>query len=288
MTKPYDIVQKPLRGGEDSGYKNSTANQSTALNGTMPSAMPGMSGISRAEFDNMLLAPLSLTNEQLKDRAACFELFRKSYRKNQALEENKEILKEKIDEAKRMGNLINTSRAQIERIKNQIEDLRKERALQGLLNNQNEVIKHPDEERLTNEIEKHKKIYKDNYAKLKDLKSEIENIQNLLQKNHQSLQKDFEKWLEVVMNQNSLMTTAPQQQPLMNTLKESQKSNLNSSGVSNSSRSVRNSQEKNCLIFIQKTSSKLDPEVEKNLAAFYKARDEIYKQTQFHINKFLE
>ncbi len=74
---------------------------------------------------------------------------------------------------------------------------------------------------------------------MKDLKSEIENIQNLLQKNHQSLQKDFEKWLEVVMNQNSLMTTAPQQQPLMNTLKESQKSNLNSSGISNSSRSVR-------------------------------------------------
>jgi len=265
MTKPLDIVQRPLRNGnEDSGYKNASISMATT------NQTAALAGISRAEFDNMLLAPLSLTNEQLKDRAACFELFRKSYRKNQALEENKEILKEKIDEAKKMGNLINTSRAQIERIKNQIEDLRKERALQGLLNNQNEVIKHPDEERLANEIEKHKKIYKDNFSKLKDLKAEIENIQNLLQKNHQSLQKDFDKWLEVVMNQNSIMTGTTQiltQAPLQNTLKESQRGNLNlsstsgTSGVSNSSRS----------------KSKLDPEVEKNLAAFYKARDELYK-----------
>lgn len=37
----------------------------------------------------MLYVPLSLTNEQLMDRANCFELFRKSYRKNEALEENK-------------------------------------------------------------------------------------------------------------------------------------------------------------------------------------------------------
>lgn len=31
------------------------------------------------------------------DRAKTFELFRKSYRKNQAMEENKELLKEKFE-----------------------------------------------------------------------------------------------------------------------------------------------------------------------------------------------
>ncbi len=31
------------------------------------------------------------------DRAQTFELFRKSYRKNQAMEENKEMLKEKFE-----------------------------------------------------------------------------------------------------------------------------------------------------------------------------------------------
>ena len=68
----------------------------------------------------MLIAPLNLTNEQLKDRAVCFELFRKSYRKNQALEENKEILKEKFAQAKQVGNLVNNSRNEINRLKNQV------------------------------------------------------------------------------------------------------------------------------------------------------------------------
>lgn len=43
----------------------------------------------------MLLYPLNLSNEQLMDRNNCFELFRKSYRKNEVMEENKLILKEK-------------------------------------------------------------------------------------------------------------------------------------------------------------------------------------------------
>lgn len=119
----------------------------------------------------MLVAPVNLTNEQLKDRAACFEIFRKSYRKNQALEENKEILKEKYARAKQLGAIVNNSRSEINRLKNQvkkhpkakiyyfqIEELRKEMGLQGLINNENEVRKHPDENRLTNEIEKQKKL----------------------------------------------------------------------------------------------------------------------------------
>lgn len=37
--------------------------------------------------------------------------------------------------------------------------------------------------------------YKQNLEKLKDLKSEIENIQFMIQKNQEKLQKDFENWL---------------------------------------------------------------------------------------------
>jgi kinesin family protein 6/9 len=106
------------------------------------------------EVNSMLVNPLNLTNEQLMDRASCFEVFRKSYRKNQALEENKELLKEKYARGKDLGTLVDNSRNMINRLKNQIEELRKERALQGLVNNTNEVIKHPDEDKLTNEIEK--------------------------------------------------------------------------------------------------------------------------------------
>ena len=71
-------------------------------------------------MDDLLIAPISLTNEQLKDRAACFELFRKSYRKNQALEENKELLKEKFALAKDLGVVVTNARNEITRIKNQV------------------------------------------------------------------------------------------------------------------------------------------------------------------------
>lgn len=75
----------------------------------------------------MLVAPVNLTNEQLKDRAACFEIFRKSYRKNQALEENKEILKEKYARAKQLGAVVNNSRSEINRLKNQVKNIRKQK-----------------------------------------------------------------------------------------------------------------------------------------------------------------
>lgn len=47
------------------------------------------------------------------DRAKCFELFRKSYRKNEAMSENKELLKSKYDEAKIMGTTLNSARGRI-------------------------------------------------------------------------------------------------------------------------------------------------------------------------------
>eukprot|EP00898_Chlorokybus_atmophyticus_P000863 jgi/Chlat1/1778/Chrsp134S02115 len=46
----------------------------------------------------------------LADRNKAFEMFRKSYRKNEAIEENKTTLKSKYDEAKQLGENINKSR----------------------------------------------------------------------------------------------------------------------------------------------------------------------------------
>ena len=66
----------------------------------------------------MLLHPLNLSNDQLMDRANCFELFRKSYRKNEVMEENKIILKEKYNEARQLGSIVNNSRQRINELKN--------------------------------------------------------------------------------------------------------------------------------------------------------------------------
>ncbi len=68
----------------------------------------------------MLFCPLNLTNEQLLDRANSFELFRKSYRKNELMEENKQILKEKFERGKSLGIKVTETRNKINAIKNEV------------------------------------------------------------------------------------------------------------------------------------------------------------------------
>lgn len=48
--------------------------------------------------------------------------------------------------------------------------------------------------------------YKDGYEKLKDVKAEIERIQLLLEKSRERMQKDFEKWLNVMLEQRKIVT----------------------------------------------------------------------------------
>lgn len=43
----------------------------------------------------MVIAPIQCTIEDLSDRAKSFDMFRKSYRKNEAMEDNRNLLKEK-------------------------------------------------------------------------------------------------------------------------------------------------------------------------------------------------
>jgi kinesin family protein 6/9 len=79
----------------------------------------------------MLQAPtdIKVSAEQLADRNKAFDVFRKSYRRNEAMEENKLLLKERIAEAKGLTEVINGARRNIESIKNEIESLRREQAM---------------------------------------------------------------------------------------------------------------------------------------------------------------
>jgi len=74
---------------------------------------------------------------------------------------------------------------------------------------------------------------------LKDLKAEIERIQQLLERSRERMQADFEKWLSVMIKQN--------------TYGSSFTSSKNGNAVS------------------------LDKKTNENLNAFYKARNEIYQ-----------
>ena len=64
-------------------------------------------GAQSSKFDKMLTAPVQLTMEDLADRAKAFEKFRKSYRKNEAMEDNRNLLKEKYARGKQLGQDVN-------------------------------------------------------------------------------------------------------------------------------------------------------------------------------------
>lgn len=150
----------------------------------------------------MIVAPIACTAEDLADRARAFDMFRKSYRKNEAMEENRNLLKDQYARGKELGNEVNDSRNHIKNFTNKIEQIRKENAMRGLVDPQTgEVLKTPEEDALQQQISKHKIKYQEQYNELKDLKAEIERIQNLLERSRERMQKDFESWLNVMIRQ---------------------------------------------------------------------------------------
>eukprot|EP00831_Metopus_contortus_P067136 TRINITY_DN59887_c0_g1_i1.p1 TRINITY_DN59887_c0_g1~~TRINITY_DN59887_c0_g1_i1.p1 ORF type:complete len:217 (+),score=33.04 TRINITY_DN59887_c0_g1_i1:246-896(+) len=149
----------------------------------------------------MLNAPLNLKPEDLVDRTKAFEMFRKSYRKNEAMEENKSLLKQKFADGKKLGSELNEKRALLKNLTNKLEDLRKDNALRGLVDKNGEIIRTEEEDQLQQQISQARLYYQDQYGKLKLLKSEIERIQSLLERSKERMQKDFEQWLAVMMRQ---------------------------------------------------------------------------------------
>lgn len=143
--------------------------------------------------------------ELLRDRNQSFEHFRKSYRKNEAIEENKAILKQKYAAAKSLAAQVNATRARINSLKGTIEQLRRERAAQGLMDDGSdgggEPEVDPEEERAKAQIDEEKVKYKHGYAELKALKGEIEHLQLMLERSRKTLQKDFESWFSTAARQ---------------------------------------------------------------------------------------
>lgn len=73
------------------------------------------------EVQAMVSGPIACTAEDLADRAKAFELFRKSYRRNEAMEENRSLLKDKYARGKELGNAVNESRTAIKALTTRIE-----------------------------------------------------------------------------------------------------------------------------------------------------------------------
>lgn len=146
------------------------------------------------------------------------------------IEANKAELKGKYDTAKRLGEQVNSARSRINSVKAQLEAVRQKRAAAELSGDAGGLVQ--EEEALKARLEEEKRGYKEGFAQvpaalpppslvapaphrpsaaapfhvlptphpaasraqLKELKSEIEHLQHLLEQSRRRLQQDFEKW----------------------------------------------------------------------------------------------
>ncbi|KAH7281878.1 hypothetical protein KP509_35G000500 [Ceratopteris richardii] len=138
--------------------------------------------------------------ERSLSRAQAFEMFQKSYSRDQAIQENKFILKGKYQEAKSISEHVNKAKENINHLKSQIQKLRIERAMQDLhgRDQMETMVQNYEEDQLISQIETEKKLYKEGFNKLRDLKREIEHLHQLLEQNQRRLQEDLEKWLTLI------------------------------------------------------------------------------------------
>lgn len=134
-------------------------------------------------------------DEMSVGRKEAFETFRRDYAQNDTIEENKQTLKQRYAEAKRLGEQVNNSRQKINSIKSQIEQHRVRRSMQGFVNGTDEAEDvDPVEQNLRDTMEEEKTKYKESFTRLRSLKTEIEHLQHLLEKAKVKMQKDFEIW----------------------------------------------------------------------------------------------
>ncbi|KAL1525694.1 hypothetical protein AB1Y20_020543 [Prymnesium parvum] len=131
--------------------------------------------------------------EALLERNAAFEAFRRSYRKNEVIEDNKLLLKQKYEEAKKLGESVNRSRSAINSLKGKIESVRQKQAASSVAGG-DDGASAAEEDALREQMEIEKRSYKEGFAKLKEHKAEIEHLQHLLEQSRRRLQQDFENW----------------------------------------------------------------------------------------------
>ena len=145
---------------------------------------------------------VKVTAEILADKKKAFEVFRTTYHSNQAVEENKGLLRQRYMEAKAMGKRVNGARGNINKIKKRIEQLRIEQQ-QFNEENDDEAVQESMqiENDMKKEMDRFKVDYKKNFNTLRELKSEIERIQKQLERQRIRMQSDFESWHSVMLRE---------------------------------------------------------------------------------------
>jgi kinesin family member 6/9 len=152
--------------------------------------------------ENTFMASFMVDPAVLEDPTKAFEAFKSQYPKNDAIRDNKILLKEKYDAAKALANVVNDARHQIKRLTLQMDKLHKQQAItnEGLTydgaEQSNSSSNEGDEARLKDQIEQYKLVYKKGFHDLSELKKEIQHVQKMLEMSRLKLQKDFDLWYQ--------------------------------------------------------------------------------------------
>lgn len=134
----------------------------------------------------------------LLDRNKAFDHLRKSMRRTETLEENKEAVKLLYIEAKALGDRANSARECIKLKKQRIEKLRMERVMSSSPRDPDAppVADTPEMAVLQKEVEEQRLAYQQATERLKKVKEDIDQYQKRAEQSKQRLQKDFDTWLQ--------------------------------------------------------------------------------------------
>ncbi len=148
---------------------------------------------------SLILCLPFLPAQVLNDRDRAFDIFRQVYPKHDTIEDNKILLKQRYDAAKAEAERVNSARNETNRLKGEIERVRVEAAMssitaEGKGAEEGGAAASTSEADLRADLDHYKAVYKDSFQRLKDLKSEIEHIQRVLEASRLKMQADFEAW----------------------------------------------------------------------------------------------
>ena len=164
-----------------------------------PQAARSMQQRSKSTSSTVCGVERHVDREIVENPSAAFHFFRQRYPGSASLNETKAKLKSKYQEAKDVGQIVQQSKAVINEHSQSIESLRRSRAMDGLTSgerfDQERIMEpHPDEEEHRSAIRQEKVVYRNSISRLKELKSQIEYSQKLVEKNRLALQRDFDIW----------------------------------------------------------------------------------------------
>ncbi|XP_041809096.1 kinesin-like protein KIF6 [Chelmon rostratus] len=171
----------------------SLTSQSASRLSTLPVLRDGGTDIISEDHRGRAIQYMNKDPQLPLGKQEAFETFIRNHEDHLAIEDNKNLLRQRSAEARRLGEQLNAARNRINELKKQ---LAMQRAAHGVMENHTEAKEEVSlvEENLRKHIGQEKKAYKSIIERLKALRIEIEHLQLLLERAKVKLQKDFQKW----------------------------------------------------------------------------------------------